>query len=112
MDEHLAQLSHQVAAAADAWLTDPRDSGVYVRLVKAIEAIEAYRYYRQPQLQTQESEVDLSSADRQWGASTRMRSSTDLRTAAPSSRWGSAWVTTPLRRSSAFALHRGPRRHR
>ena len=57
MDEHLAKLSHQVVAAADAWLTDPRDSGVYVRLVKAIEA---YRHYRQPQLPTEQPEVDLS----------------------------------------------------
>jgi len=57
VDEHLAQLSHQVAAAADAWLTDPRDSSVYVRLVRAIEA---YRHHRQPQLPTEESVVDLS----------------------------------------------------
>lgn len=57
MDEYLAHLSHQVAAAADAWLTDPHDSGVYVRLVRAIEA---YLHYRQPQLPTEESEVDLS----------------------------------------------------
>jgi len=57
VDQHLAQLSHQVATAADAWLTDPRDSGVYVRLVRAIEA---YRHYRQPELPAAESEVDLS----------------------------------------------------
>ena len=42
MDEHLSQLEHRVSAAADAWLTDPRDTQIYVRLVAAIEARHAY----------------------------------------------------------------------
>lgn len=42
MDERLAALDRRVAAAADAWLTDPRDTGVYGRLVAAIEARRAY----------------------------------------------------------------------
>lgn len=47
MDEHLAQLNRHVAAAADAWLTDPRDAGVYGRLVAAIEV---RRRYLNPEL--------------------------------------------------------------
>lgn len=42
MDERLAVLDHRVAAAADAWLADPRDTGVYGRLVAAIEDRRAY----------------------------------------------------------------------
>jgi len=42
MDERLAALDRRVAAAADAWLIDPRDVGVYGRLVAAIEARRAY----------------------------------------------------------------------
>ena len=42
MDERLATLDRRVAAAADAWLADPRDTGIYGRLVAAIEARRAY----------------------------------------------------------------------
>lgn len=42
MDERLAALDRRVAAAADAWLADPRDIGVYGRLVAAIEVRRAY----------------------------------------------------------------------
>ena len=42
MDERLAVLSERVAAAADAWLTDPQDLGVYGRLVHAIRERRAY----------------------------------------------------------------------
>jgi hypothetical protein len=49
VDERLAALDDRVASAADAWLTDPRDVGVYARLVTAIEA---RRAYLRPQLPT------------------------------------------------------------
>lgn len=42
MDERLVPLDRRVAEAADAWLADSRDTGVYVRLVTAIEARRAY----------------------------------------------------------------------
>lgn len=42
MDERLAALDRRVAEAADAWLADSRDTGVYTRLVVAIEARRAY----------------------------------------------------------------------
>ena len=42
MDERLAALDRRVAEAADAWLADSRDTGVYTRLVSAIEARRAY----------------------------------------------------------------------
>ena len=42
MDERLAALDRRVAEAADAWLADSRDTGVYARLVSAIEARSAY----------------------------------------------------------------------
>ncbi len=38
MDEHLAELNQHVAAAAEAWLNDPRDSAVYGRLVAAVQS--------------------------------------------------------------------------
>lgn len=65
MDEQVAQLSERVAAAADAWLTDPRDSGIYARLV---DAMAARRRYLHPPLdndpdaseQAAERDVDRS----------------------------------------------------
>lgn len=42
MDERLAAINERVAAAADAWLADPRDGNVYQRLVAAIESRRAY----------------------------------------------------------------------
>lgn len=42
MDPRLALLDRHVAQAADAWLADPRDAGVYGRLVTAIEARRQY----------------------------------------------------------------------
>ncbi len=38
MDEHLAELNQHVAAAAEAWLNDPRDSAVYGRLIAAMQS--------------------------------------------------------------------------
>ncbi len=38
VDEHLAELNQHVAAAAEAWLNDPRDSAVYGRLVAAVQS--------------------------------------------------------------------------
>lgn len=38
MDPRLVLLDRHVAQAADAWLADPRDAGVYGRLITAIEA--------------------------------------------------------------------------
>jgi hypothetical protein len=35
-DDAPARLDRRVAEAADAWLTDPRDTGVYARLVAAV----------------------------------------------------------------------------
>ena len=49
VDERAADLDRRVAEAADAWLADPRDVGVYGRLVAAIEA---RRVYLQPGLFT------------------------------------------------------------
>lgn len=49
VDERAADLDRRVAEAADAWLADPRDVGVYGRLVAAIEA---RRIYLQPGLFT------------------------------------------------------------
>ena len=49
MDERLAALNERIGAAADAWLADPRDAGVYQRLVAAVEA---RRAYLRPQLPT------------------------------------------------------------
>jgi len=42
MDERLARLDGLVAAAADAWLTDPLDAGVYSRLVRAVRERRAH----------------------------------------------------------------------
>lgn len=42
MDERLAALNRRVAEAADAWLTDPQDTGVYARLVEAIGVRRSY----------------------------------------------------------------------
>lgn len=42
-------LARHVADAADAWLTDPRDTGVYTRLV---EATLRYRRWARPELPT------------------------------------------------------------
>ncbi len=42
MNEHLAELNQHVAAAAEAWLNDPRDSAVYARLVAAVQARRSY----------------------------------------------------------------------
>jgi hypothetical protein len=42
VDERLAALSDRVAAAADAWLSDPQDVQVYGRLVRAILERRAY----------------------------------------------------------------------
>lgn len=42
-----ARLATAVAVAADAWLSDPRDAGVYARLV---EAVERWRAFSQPVL--------------------------------------------------------------
>ena len=42
VDERARALDARVAAAADAWLADPRDAGVYARLVTAILARRAY----------------------------------------------------------------------
>ena len=49
VDERLAALSERVAAAADAWLVDPQDTGVYARLVRAIRE---RRVYLHPTLDT------------------------------------------------------------
>ncbi|GAA4349534.1 hypothetical protein [Angustibacter luteus] len=37
MDQVLVLLDARVAEAAEAWLTDPRDVGVYARLVAAVQ---------------------------------------------------------------------------
>ncbi|RZS80149.1 hypothetical protein EV189_3630 [Motilibacter rhizosphaerae] len=42
MDEQLAALNDRVATAVEAWLSSPRDAGVYARLVSAAEARRAY----------------------------------------------------------------------
>ena len=42
MDRALVLLDARVADAAEAWLTDPRDSGVYARLVAAVTERRAY----------------------------------------------------------------------
>ncbi|WP_231127249.1 hypothetical protein [Motilibacter aurantiacus] len=42
MDERLAAINERVAAAVDAWLRDPRDAGVYERMVAAVEARRAH----------------------------------------------------------------------
>jgi hypothetical protein len=42
VDERLAAINERVAAAVDAWLTDPRDGNVYQRLIAAVEARRAY----------------------------------------------------------------------
>lgn len=55
MDERLRQLNHAVAAAAEAWLSDPCDIGVYSRLVTAIVT---RRSYLNPPLPV--SELDIS----------------------------------------------------
>ena len=55
MDSRLAALDRRVAEAATAWLTDPRDAGVYGRLVTAIEARTAYLH---PRLGPPEDDVD------------------------------------------------------
>ena len=34
----MARLEHRIAEAADAWLTDPQDTGAYARLVAAVRA--------------------------------------------------------------------------
>jgi hypothetical protein len=47
VDHDAARLAEQVAEAADAWLRDPRDAGVYQRLVHAIDA---WRGATRPQL--------------------------------------------------------------
>lgn len=47
MDERRAQLERRVAEAFDAWLSDPRDTGVWARLVSAAMA---RRRYLQPEL--------------------------------------------------------------
>jgi alkanesulfonate monooxygenase SsuD/methylene tetrahydromethanopterin reductase-like flavin-dependent oxidoreductase (luciferase family) len=36
VDDVRALLDHRVAEAAEAWLADPRDAGVYARLVVAV----------------------------------------------------------------------------
>jgi hypothetical protein len=41
-DRHAAWLDRRVAEAAEAWLTDPRDPGVYARLVAALADRRAY----------------------------------------------------------------------
>lgn len=47
MDDDAATLAERVAAAADAWLRDPLDAGVYRRLV---DAVLAWRSITRPQL--------------------------------------------------------------
>ena len=47
---------HQVAAAADAWLTEPRDTIAYTRLVTAIER---RRAYLNPTLSTPTQETEI-----------------------------------------------------
>lgn len=47
IDERAAKLADDVAAAADAWLTDPADAEVYRRLVAAVVA---WRRYTRPML--------------------------------------------------------------
>lgn len=42
-DPALALLDARVAEAAEAWLTDPRDVGVYERLLAAVAARRAHR---------------------------------------------------------------------
>ena len=42
MDPHLALIDARVAEAAEAWLNDPRDAGVYARLVVAVRARRRY----------------------------------------------------------------------
>jgi hypothetical protein len=42
VDEQLAAQDARVAAAADAWLTDPLDTGIYGRLVLAVRDRRAY----------------------------------------------------------------------
>jgi hypothetical protein len=58
MDPHAAWLDRRVAEAADAWLSDPRDAGVYARLVAAIAERRAYLQPRldQPAAGDQESD--------------------------------------------------------
>jgi hypothetical protein len=46
VDSRLAALDRRVAEAATAWLTDPRDTGAYGRLVSAIEARTAFLHPR------------------------------------------------------------------
>ncbi|GAB3689982.1 hypothetical protein [Angustibacter aerolatus] len=48
MDERLVLLDARVAEAAEAWLTDPRDAGVYARLVAAVEARRAHLHPAEP----------------------------------------------------------------
>lgn len=42
VDERAARLAEDVAAAVDAWLTDPQDAEVYRRMVAARAAWRAY----------------------------------------------------------------------
>lgn len=47
MNDREYELARHVAATADAWLTDPRDGGLYQRLV---DAVLAWRSYAMPTL--------------------------------------------------------------
>lgn len=48
MDIEVARAADRVAAAADAWLRDPRDTGVYGRFIAATEAWRAVARPRLP----------------------------------------------------------------
>ncbi len=49
------RLANDVAEAADAWLRDPRDTGVYARLVQAVER---WRAVTRPTLDSAHDAVD------------------------------------------------------
>jgi hypothetical protein len=60
----VAALNERVAEAADAWLVDPRDVGVYGRLVAAIEA---RRAWLNPTLDAEEVDVPPGAAEAEAG---------------------------------------------
>lgn len=62
MVEPLPQrLANDVAEAADAWLRDPRDTGVYTRLVQAVER---WRGLTRPTLDQAQQAEDEGDEDR------------------------------------------------
>ncbi|NHC16437.1 hypothetical protein [Motilibacter deserti] len=61
MDERLAAINEQVAAAVDAWMADPRDVGVYQRMVAAVEARRAH-LHPPPRLRPLEPDAQASLA--------------------------------------------------